>query len=88
MIQTHGEIAPRVIYVPERDAYADEQRSNGVNQREVVARSDPWPTTIPRSSSGNWSKLSRRLWILVVASSIETLRAFYFFNLSTFAFDF
>lgn len=37
MIQTHGEIAPRVIYVPERDAYADEQRSNGVNQREVSA---------------------------------------------------
>ena len=35
MIQTHGEIAPRVIYVPERDAYADEQRSNGVNQREI-----------------------------------------------------
>lgn len=37
MIQTHGEIAPRVIYVPERDAYADEQRSNGVNQREISA---------------------------------------------------
>lgn len=34
---THGKISPRVVYIPERDAHADEQRSNGVDQCEISA---------------------------------------------------
>ena len=95
MIQTHGEIAPRVIYVPERDAYADEQRSNGVNQREipltllVPIRGQPQSHDLHQETGPNY----RDVFALDGSSSSHrrgsiVAYAFYFFNLSTFAFDF